>query len=98
MDQATCVEWSDKIKEAASFPREEELLGELDGKVKTIAEVLNGVKAAVSALPDIQDDMEQIKSLLALSDKAGFNVLSFHCTANAEESSMQPYAIIDVFD
>jgi hypothetical protein len=33
--------------------------------MKTIAEVVDGVKAAVSAIPDILDDIEQIKNTLA---------------------------------
>jgi hypothetical protein len=41
------------------------LFRKLDGKMETIAEVDNGVKAAVSAIPDIQDDIEQIKKPLA---------------------------------
>jgi hypothetical protein len=41
------------------------LLRELDEKVKNSSEVVDGVKAAVSAIPDIQDDMEQIKRTLA---------------------------------
>jgi hypothetical protein len=36
----------------------------LDEKVKNISEVVDGVKAAVSAIPDIQDDIEQIKRTL----------------------------------
>jgi hypothetical protein len=36
-------------------------LRELDEKVKTIPEVVDSVKAAFSAIPDIQGDMEQIK-------------------------------------
>jgi hypothetical protein len=65
MDQALRVECSDEIDEAASSPREEVLLRELDEKMKNISEVVDGVKAAVSAIPDIQDDMEQIKRTLA---------------------------------
>jgi hypothetical protein len=65
MDRALLVECSDEINEAASPPREEELFRELDGKVETIAEVVDGLKAAVSAIPDIQDDIEQIKKTLA---------------------------------
>jgi hypothetical protein len=65
MDQALVVECSDEIDEAASSPREEVLLRELDEKMKNISEVLDGVKAAVSAIPDIQDNMEQIKWTLA---------------------------------
>jgi hypothetical protein len=64
MDRALLVECSDEINEAASSPSEEELFRELDEKVKTIAEVVDGMKAAVSAIPDIQDDMEQIKKTL----------------------------------
>jgi hypothetical protein len=37
----------------------------LDGKVKNISEVVDGVKAAVSAIPEIQDNMKQIKRPLA---------------------------------
>ena len=65
MDRALRVECSDEFNEAASSPREEELLRELDGKMKNIAEVVNGVKAAVSAIPAIQDDIQQIKKTLA---------------------------------
>jgi hypothetical protein len=65
MDRALRVECSDEINEASDSHREEKLLRELDGKVKTIAKVVDGVKAAVSAIPDIQDDMEQIKRTLA---------------------------------
>jgi hypothetical protein len=65
MDQAPRVECSDEINEAASPPREEVLLRELDENMKNISEVVNGVKAEVSAIPDIQDDMEQIKRTLA---------------------------------
>jgi hypothetical protein len=65
MDQALRVECSEKINKAKSSPLEEELLRELDEKVKTISEVVDGVKAAVSAIPDIQDDMEHIKRTLA---------------------------------
>jgi hypothetical protein len=57
MDQALLVERSDEINEAVSSPREDELLRELD---ENISEVVDGVKTAVSAIPDIQDDMEQI--------------------------------------
>ena len=65
MDRALRVECSDEFNESASSPREEELLRELDGKMKNIAEVVNGVKAAVSAIPAIQDDIQQIKKTLA---------------------------------
>jgi hypothetical protein len=41
------------------------LFRELDGRMKAIAEVVDGVNAAVSAIPDIQDNMEQIKKTLA---------------------------------
>jgi hypothetical protein len=37
----------------------------LDGKVKNITKVVNGVKAVVSAIPYIQDDIQQIKKTLA---------------------------------
>jgi hypothetical protein len=40
-------------------------LRDLDEKMKTISEIVDGVKTAVSAIPDIQDDMEQIKKTLA---------------------------------
>jgi hypothetical protein len=65
MDQALSVECSDEINEAASSPREEVLLRVLDERVKNISQVVDGVKAAVSAIPDIQEDMEQIKRTLA---------------------------------
>jgi hypothetical protein len=57
MDQATRVECSDEIDDAASSPREEVLFRELDIKVKNISEVVDGVKTAVSAIPVIHDDM-----------------------------------------
>jgi hypothetical protein len=47
MDQALRVEFSEEIDEAASSLREEELFRELYRKVKTIAEVVDDVKAAV---------------------------------------------------
>jgi hypothetical protein len=65
MDRAPRVECSNEFNEAASSPRGEELFRELDGKMTNIAEVVNSVKAAVSAIPDIQDDIEQIKKTLA---------------------------------
>jgi hypothetical protein len=37
----------------------------LDEKVKNVSEVVDSVKAAVCAIPDIQDDMKQIKRTLA---------------------------------
>jgi hypothetical protein len=37
----------------------------LDEKMKNISEVVDGVKAAASVIPNIQDDMEQIKRTLA---------------------------------
>ena len=43
MDQALRVECSDEIDEAASSPREEVLLRELDEKMKNISEVVDGV-------------------------------------------------------
>jgi hypothetical protein len=57
MDRAPRAECSDEFNKAASSPREEGLLREVDGKIKNIAEVVNDVKAAVSAIPDIQDDI-----------------------------------------
>jgi hypothetical protein len=33
--------------------------------MNSFAEVVDGVKAAVSAIPDIQDDIEQIKKTFA---------------------------------
>jgi hypothetical protein len=48
MDRALRVEFSEEINEAASSPREEELLRKLDRKVKTIAEVVDDVKASFS--------------------------------------------------
>jgi hypothetical protein len=65
MDRAPRAECSDEFNKAASSPREEELLREVDGKMKHIAEVVNVVKAAVSAIPDIQDDIERVKKTLA---------------------------------
>jgi hypothetical protein len=65
MDRALLVECSDEIDEAASSPREDELFRVLDGQMKTVAEVDEGVKAAVSAIPDIQDDIEHIKKTIA---------------------------------
>jgi hypothetical protein len=65
MDRAPRVECSDKCNEAARSPREEELLSGLNVKMENIVEVLNDVKAAVSAIPDIQDDIERIKKTLA---------------------------------
>jgi hypothetical protein len=64
MDRALFVECSDEFNKAASSPRAE-LSRELHGKVKTIAEVVDGVKDGVSAIPEIQDDTEQIKKNLA---------------------------------
>jgi hypothetical protein len=65
MDQALRNECSDEIDEVSSSPREEVLLRELDERVKNISKVVDGLKAAVSAIPDIRDDMEQIKRTLA---------------------------------
>jgi hypothetical protein len=56
---------SDEYNDALRSPHEEELLSKLDGEMKNIVEVVNGVKAAVSAIPDIQNDIEHIKKTLA---------------------------------
>jgi hypothetical protein len=56
---------SDEYNDAPRFPLEVEMLSELDGKMKSIVEVVNDVKAVVSAIPDIHDDIEQIKKALA---------------------------------
>jgi hypothetical protein len=56
---------SDEYNDAPRFPHEEEMLTESDGKMKSIVEVANDVKAAVSTIPDIQDDIEHIKKTLA---------------------------------
>ena len=65
MDRTLHVACSDEFNEAASSPREEELLRELDGKMKNIAKVVNGEKEAVSFIPAIHDDIQQIKKTLA---------------------------------
>jgi ABC-type transporter Mla subunit MlaD len=65
MDQALRVECSDEIYEAVSPPRDEELFRVLNGKMKTVADVEDGLKAVVSAIPDIQDDIEHIEKTLA---------------------------------
>lgn len=65
MDRAARVECSDEINEAARSTREEELMSGFYVKMENIVEVVNDVKAAVSAIPDIQDDIERIKKTLA---------------------------------
>jgi hypothetical protein len=52
MNRAPRAECSDEFNKAASSQREEGLLREVDGKMKNIAEVVNDVKAAVSAIQE----------------------------------------------
>ena len=64
MDRAQSIECSYEFNEAASSTREEELLRELDGKLKNIVDVVNGVKAAVSSIPAFSDDYNRSRRLL----------------------------------
>jgi hypothetical protein len=65
MDRAPRVECSDESNEAARYTREEELFSGFYVKMENIVEVVNDVKAVVSAIPDIQNDIERIKKTLA---------------------------------
>jgi hypothetical protein len=84
MDRVLRVECSDEFSKAPNSPREVELFRELGGKFKTVAEAVDGVKATVSAIPNIQDYMEQIKRTLAESISCSKRTVLNFCSSAAK--------------